>query len=465
MHFWGKFTSGVFFTLFTSMLHTPLSAQLKVMTIGDSLTEEYYFEFTFSAPSSALLIPGSANTKNWVEILAEQRPSDLDFGDYEDSWPFGYSDWRQAGYAYNFGIPGYDTEKWMAILNPGINPLDPDFDILAFPTRSAMRDTYEDMDAVIVMVGGNDVNFQYGDLYNALPEDAFATSFITQVISNLGEIIDEIKDFNAAVPIILANIPDLGTTPDIMADHPDASKRANATAIINDLNIAVAALALNRNLTLAPISNLTDMLYSSDPIYIGGHQMIKGTDPNEDNRPQYLFCWQGLHPSTNGQAIMANILLDALNTATGSSIEKLESREILTDLLELNPDQPYLDWASTKGLSNTSMTADPDGDGIPNLGEYILGLEPQSIDYTHNSTVKSINGSNYLTLKYTPNTEALRLADGSIKYSTDLSNWLELPNNWLLDLNNGTHEAQLPIRNLPDHADRAFLRMEFTLKP
>ena len=95
---------GALCALLLCVLSSPLTAQLKVMTIGDSLTEEYYFEFIFSAPSSTPFL-GFANTKNWVEILAEERSSDLDFGNYEEEL-LSYSDYRNGGYQYNFGVPG-----------------------------------------------------------------------------------------------------------------------------------------------------------------------------------------------------------------------------------------------------------------------------------------------------------------------------------------------------------------------
>jgi len=379
-------------------LITSLTAQVKVMTIGDSLTEEYYFEFPFSAPSSTPIL-GFANTQNWVEILAEQRYNDFDFGSYEEEWPFGYGDLRLAGYQYNFGIPGYDTRMWMDILDPVTNPFDPDFDpvtlSLALTTRAAMRETYENVDVIVIMVGGNDVNFQYGDLYESLPGDTFATSFTAEVLGNLGAFIDEIRNHTTDVPIVLADVPDLGVAPDIIADHPDV----------------------------------------------------------------------GLHPSTNGQAIIANTLLNAINLASGTSIQQLGNREILENLLGLNPDQPYLDWAQTQHLTDSSMTSDSDGDGIPNLGEYLLGLNPLSVDETHIATFETINSEDYLSLQYTLDTDALRIANADVKYSTNLNDWLEVPPNGLINLNSNSYEARIAISDLPNEGTRAFLRIEFTLRP
>lgn len=428
-------------------------AAVKVMAIGDSMTEEYHFEIPFSAPDSD---PANANTMNWVEILHERRGGDLDFGDYESSWPFGYLDWRQAGHDYNFGVPGSDTNKWMHILHPDIS--DWENYLFDIATRNAMRSHYAAMDVIVIMLGGNDVNFEYGDLYNTTPNDAFAQAFIANVINNLNDLFDEIRDYNASVPIVLANIPDLGATPDIIGDHPDPAKRSNATAIIADLNQAVAALASARGATLAPISHLTDRILSPDPLYIGAIEMIKGKDP--ENPPKYLFCKGGLHPSTNGQSVIANTLLAAINTATGSDIPLLADREIVSELLGLNPDQPFLDWATTAGLTDLSMTADTDGDGIPSLGEYLLDLNPLRVNAAHIASVQDIAGVPTLTLDYTADTAAGRLAHIVVKHSGNLQSWSAVPAENLIDLGGGTYQARMPAS-----AGLGFFRMEFELKP
>jgi len=435
---------------------TILSSQaaLKVMAIGDSMTEEYHFEaLFFSAPDSD---PTNANTMNWVEILEARRGTDITFGNYKGTLG-GYFDWRNAGYKFNWGIPGYDTDMWMDIINASLSSLN----VQIFPdsrSRDEMRDQYDEVDVIVIFLGGNDIRSQYGDLYNALSGDAVATAFINNVIENLDDIIDEIRDVNSTVLIILADVPDLGSTPDKIAAHTDPAKRANASVIINDLNAAVASLATSRGATLAPISNLTDSILSPDPLYIGALQMIKDKDP--ENPPLYLFCKGGLHPSTNGQAIIANTLLAAINTATSSSIPLLTDREIITELLGLNPDQSFIDWAKTAGLTDFSMTADIDGDGIPSLGEYLLNLNPLIPNDTHLAKVSETLSPATLILDYTPDMEASRLADITIKQSSDLDHWVDVPAPSLIDLGNGDYQARMAIG-----PDPGFFRMEFQLKP
>ena len=53
----------------------------------------------------------------------------------------------------------------------------------------------------------------------------------------------------------------------------------------------------------------------------------------------------------------------------------LPNREILSDVLGLDPDQPFLDWKSAHGVTGTAA-ADPDHDGVPLLVEFACGLDP-----------------------------------------------------------------------------------------
>ncbi len=424
---------------------------LKVMTIGDSLTEEYHFETPFSAPDSD---PANANTMNWVEILAERRGADISFGDYEGV-QLAYPDYRRSGHEYNWGIPGHDTEKWKDIIEAPTGLFDISLESLS---RKKMHEQYDEVDVVVVMVGGNDVRSGYGDLYDALPGDATATSIINSVVSNLEDIINEIRSIESNLPIVLADVPDLGAVPDKIADYPDPLKRANATAIINDLNVAVASMALSNSVTLAKVSQLTTDILKPEPFYVGALQMLKGTHP--ENPANYLFCKAGLHPSTNGQAIIANILLAAINSATSSNIDLLPDREIITHLLELNPDQPFIDWATGKGITNFSITLDSDGDGIPNLGEYLLGLDPFAIDHVHHTETQEIDGVPMLTMDYMPDENAARLADIEVKQSTNLDDWsLVSPAN-IHPQADGSMQVRLPFG-----LDGLFVKLEFNLRP
>ena len=67
---------------------------LKVLAIGDSMTEEYAYEVSFSAPDSNKT---NANVRSWPELLRIFRPNDVTLGPYENQGG-SYLDLRNAGH-------------------------------------------------------------------------------------------------------------------------------------------------------------------------------------------------------------------------------------------------------------------------------------------------------------------------------------------------------------------------------
>ena len=65
------------------LLPELLTAQTKVLVIGDSLSAEYEYSTPFSAPDSDEL---DANTLNWIEILDQERDTEIDFGSAAARW-------------------------------------------------------------------------------------------------------------------------------------------------------------------------------------------------------------------------------------------------------------------------------------------------------------------------------------------------------------------------------------------
>ena len=129
-------------------------------------------------------------------------------------------------------------------------------------------------------------------------------------------------------------------------------------------------------------------------------------------------------------------------------------------LLGLNPDQPFIDWLAAKGIAQISMLLDSDGDGIPNLGEFLLGLEPLVADAVHVSTVQWFDGAANLTMTYKPDSNAARLANILIKQSTNLTDWSLIPEANIHLLPDGHKQVRLPMGH-----DGLYTRMEFELLP
>lgn len=91
----------------------------------------------------------------------------------------------------------------------------------------------------------------------------------------------------------------------------------------------------------------------------------------------------------------------------------------------------FTSWAAAQGLSGTSaaLTADPDGDGMNNLLEYGLGIDPRT-DSTAKKPVISVSGGN-LSLTY-PKDPSKKDITYRVEASTDLKVWTTVGINDLL---------------------------------
>ena len=429
------------------LLLSPLSiAAPRVLVIGDSMSEEYSFEIPFSAPEND---PLDANTQNWIESLDAHRSGQIDFGSYASNIA-AYPDVRNGGYKYNWSIPGADTDQWQDVVTSTF------FNQPGFLTsRWELEDQLNDdnIDVVVIFIGGNDVRAIYGSLYNNAPP----SDWISDITDNLKEVIDFIQGENSSLPIILCTIPDVGATPKKQETSTDPALRQIAAGHMQTLNTAVVQLATSEGAILADIAKLTSDILKDEDYYIGGTLMIKGADPN--NAPHYLFCRDGFHPATAAQAVIANTILEQINIATSSTIDPIEDRDIISDLLFLNPDQPYLEWIASFPISANDMLEDPDGDGLPNIGEYALGTSPDSANSPYSMELTSIDGTPHFLMTYPVSEQGIRLVSIINEHSSNLTHWDELPAASNVDLGNGDFQIQDPA------ATFHFYRQSFQLKP
>ena len=393
---------------------------LKVLAIGDSLTEEYRFELPFSAPKS--LIPPVANTTSWVEILATRRADHFSMGSYEAEY-FEYNDLRNAGYKFNYGIPGFTALNWSALINQNYSSNI----LLALGearTRSKLTDHLGDVDAVIIFLGGNDLKSDYSGIFR----DDDPPPVMAQLLENLAEIHDFIRSREPGLPILIATAPDIGSTY-VIATHPnyqDPFWKIRARQRIMTINEEIIALAASRGATVIRIDHLTDMIRDRAPFQINGTEF--SFTPDDGNAPLHIFCHDGFHPASMAQGIIANLIIDGLNQATNAVIPPLANREILASVVGVNPDQPYLDWAGDAG----GMIDNPDGDGLTNLAEFLLGTSPTKADSPWSFTRDG-------GLRFLPLEEPLRFAGLEVLQSTTLDNdWTAVPENRIEIFSNGT---------------------------
>ena len=258
----------------------------------------------------------------------------------------------------------------------------------------------------------------------------------------IGRIHDYVRDNAPAnLPIIVATVPDIGATPIEQIDDPTEAAAARARVATLNANI-IADLGSRSNTVIARIDNLTDRIFDQVPFQINGTEFIYEPDP--ENPPLHLFCKLAFHPATAGQALVANELLAAINTVAATPIAPFTDREILSILPGINPDQPLIDYIAS--------TPD-DGDGLPDLLEYLLGTDPSTPDAAFTLTTDG-------AATFSPNPAALDYATLTPVESTNLDGtWNPVPANRLSTTNGA-------ITILPDPAEpRLFYSLQGTPNP
>ncbi len=399
-------------------LASPAAASpLRVLAIGDSMTEEYAFELPFSAPASNAT---NANARSWPELLRIFRPTEATLGPNE-STAFTYGDLRNAGQEWNFGIPGMTTRNWFLLITTD-DPFDPPsgeplgFDY--YDTRRKLIDELVVAEAVVILLGANDLKQEYNDLFN----DTEASNFSTGVRNRIAAIHDWVRIYRPNVPIVVCTLPDVGATPQISGTYNDPAKQVSTRAKIAALNQSIITWAAGKAKppAIARIDHLTDRIFDQQPFHLNGTVFTLAGDP--ENPPTRVFCRDGFHAATMAQALIANEIMSALEAGTGRDLTPFSNREILDDLLGLDPDQPYLDWIAMAGLTGSPMDQDPDRDGFPNLAEYLLGSPPGIFG---NPLAGSFSPGASLT--FHPSATALRFGSLIAEESTYLSLWSPVP--------------------------------------
>jgi len=434
--------------LLLGMAFTLEAAPLRILAIGDSMTEEYAFELTFSAPDSN---ETNANVRNWPELLRLFRPTEASLGPYE---PTGgaYVDLRNAGHEWNFGIPGTNTRNWVNLLsgNPGSDPLGPFYSI----TQDELQDQIWLAQVVVILVGSNDLKQDYNDLFN----NTEPANYFTNLLDRLNFIyawVNNSRGPNARPPIVVCTLPDVGATPQISGIYNIPAKQASTRAKIAAFNQSILTWAAGKTINppvIARIDSLTDRLFDEQPFQLNGTVFTLPGHP--ENPPTRVFCKDGFHIATMAQALVANELMAAINTRLGTNLTPFSNREILQNLLGLNPDQPYLTWVSAAGLPGSPMDADPDFDGLPNVAEYALGTPPGSFSRPFIGSFAPGH-----SFSWHPDPIGLRFASLVPEESTNLTTWTPVPPARTSTAGDGT------VSVTPAAGSRGFVRVQANARP
>ena len=204
----------------------PSSAAETVLVIGDSLSREYQFEF-----------PVFEDARNWVELLAENRDDEFDFGTRRPT----------NRYEHNWAIPTYSAEDFADLLTGG--------SIAERLYQDQIDDDFDEVDSVVIFLGGNDIDSVYGPVYNG--NQSTTDDIIRRIESDIEDIIDFVQDDTPDMRMILVNVPHVGATPEVKGDHPtDPVKTGRVTAALQTLNDNLRDLAEEKDIGYADIFHL-----------------------------------------------------------------------------------------------------------------------------------------------------------------------------------------------------------------
>ena len=417
--------------LFVALLLPVQGAALRVLTIGDSLSEEYKF----------MEVAFSINSKNWVELMAAGRANEVTFGTYKSNY-FGYGDWRNAGYRLNYGIPGDTTSDWVRIIGT-TGRIGTDA-----KTRYNLETDLGLCDVAVIFLGGNDLKDRYDEIFN----NTEPAGYLEAIVSNLERIHDWVRTKKPALKIVIATSPDIGATLSINSTYNDPFRQQRTRQKIAAMNASIRAMAATKGAKVASVDKLTDLIFDVVPFHMNGTPLVATTTSNS-NASNYVFCMDGFHPNTSGQALIANEIMLAITQSTGRALTTFPNREILTSILSLNADAPYTTWQSGyPGLGGTG--ADDDQDGIPNLVEYALGTSPKQRSQPM-SFLQSQGGS----LRFTPSAVGLRYAALTVLESSNLSIWQAVPSHRISTAPDGSWTIA------PSGIGRGFYKLKAEVRP
>ena len=425
------------------------AAALRVAVIGDSLSAEY--DDLPNIPGvddptayAAVTVPGW-ESRCWVEVLGIVRADFLDFGPQRWTLP-GWNDLRFTGYKYNFAIPGFTAAQFDDIVTSSFlsNPQ-------YLPYRLTIANTLSsDIDACVVWIGGNELRANYGFLCNG----GDPTTLIQNLTQDIGGIVDFVRSQSASLRVVLVNLPDLGACPSKQAEVPDPAARRRASQSIALANRALSDLASARGILVADAFSATERLIQGQNLWFGPVEIYPTSHP--DNNPRYAFTREGLHPNTGLQIEIARLVLTNLNEACSAAIPTITDGQALA-LLGINPQQPYLDWAATNHLGQPNPDDDPDRDGIPNLLEFLFGLDPNTP--SPNPVTLSVSESAVQAV-YQPLPDRAQLAVATPQWSADLRTWTDVPAQQTTTAASGRVTVSLPRSSLP-----TFLRLRVAMRP
>jgi len=464
--------------LVLSLMPPPeVQAGDKVLVLGDSLTKEYQSEFVALYPTN----PDAWGARNWIELLDSRRNEQFDLGPWQI-----FTDWRLTGHQYNWARPGGTARDFRNFVRSdaagraelqSVNPLYTSSMLKS--SRTTFNGLIPQSQRMVLFLGGNDLALGSTDpaanpLFEGSPKQIDYESIYAGTYGDASDPVklkDSIRKNILSVmqylrnpqtngdpprytgPMVLCGVPHIGCTPKVQQDAgTDPGPTAVLTGMINTLNNELRTMAATFNVGFADIYPMTKQILDPGTFYIGGVSFIKEADVNCGTR--YLFSGDGFHPNTAMHAKVAQIVGDAFAKKypeLSPEMPRLTDREIITGVLGLPGDIGYVEWMEEAGVpvEKRGPLSDPDGDGMPNLLEYMLaGRTPDQAEQTPALTVKQEESDlgAVLSVTWTPRFAENAYADFFPEITSGkMEEWQPVLDPLVKTLSDGSRQVKLDI--------------------
>lgn len=434
--------------LATSLGIPSVHADQPLLILGDSLSKEYEYEQNFIGGST-----DAQGIMNWCEILDDKRHAYFDFGPSKT-----YGDLRLIGHKYNWSVPGAYADDFATKYLTASFPQD---EIYGIPELESQLKN--DVERVVIFIGGNDIRTNYGTLYDG----GSTTSFINDTYADIAAMVDWVRSKKSSLEMVLVGVPHTGCTPKTNADHPyDPVKTGRITTALTTLNNKLQTLANQRGIGYcADVFEITKFLLTADHLNIGNVPIWKNPTTTTGD-PHLLFLGDGFHPNEPCQAIFAQRILDVFNAKYSHAFPRLTNSEILTDILGLRTDALFDDWTKSFSLADgqRGMADDPDHDGVKNLMEYALDMTPSKADSNKLPQPEklTISGQIYGGLTWKPRVQPSPLVSLVPQQSNNLSTWSDVSPGLITSNTNGTFSVRVPLTS---GGSPLFLRLQARVNP
>jgi phospholipase/lecithinase/hemolysin len=298
--------------------------------LGDSYSDEYQF-----------YAPDRMTGRNWVEILAATRG--LNFGPFST---VSRGQPRNQGYEFNWAQSDATTEDLLAA---------------GQHTGLAAQVAAGKVAVVVVFVGGNDFIHALGstDPSTALDET------LPRALANYRAALETILNASPQVKVVAVTVPDIRDLPMIRAAVRD---RSLSTALLDRYssalkayNAQIRALAWSQPRVAVADFDIAAKIanrFSVDHALIGGRRLDRIQTGND---LAHLFLSDQRHFGTMGQGLMAQMVVNAIDTKFAATIAPLSDREIAGFANSLSEPSSTATSLATLGDQGASAEKLPNG--------------------------------------------------------------------------------------------------------